>query len=324
MRNNFAPIAIFCFNRPELLTQSLHSLSLCLEFKDSPNYAFSDGPRNKLDVPKVNAVREILAQELPPNAVIIKRERNLGLAENIIDGVNLLCSSFGRAIVLEDDLLFDGQFLHFMNSCLDAYQDNSNIFQISGHIPSSEIKSANGKTVVLTNTGSWGWGTWDRAWRHFDRDAKGWHSLTKDPAMRRRFNLNNNYDYYTMLKNQMVFNIDSWAIRWYWSVFKLEGLVVCPPINLVDNCGMRGDGSHGRGWFRHFDMPTIGQASHCKISVVNPIVLKPEVQSEVFEIIWKQNGRHLGRLVDNMKRIYWAIRYFLGRYGMARVPQSHD
>jgi hypothetical protein len=312
MRNNFAPIAIFCFNRVELLTQSLHSLSHCLEFKDSPIYVFSDGPRNKLDIPRVNAVREILVKELPLDAVIIKREQNLGLAENIIDGVNTVCSKHGRVIVLEDDLLFDRRFLHFMNSCLDAYQDDPNIFQISGHTPSSEIKSADGKTVALTITDSWGWGTWSRAWSYFDRDAKGWCCLTKDRALRKRFNLNNKYDYYTMLRNQMLFNIDSWAIRWYWSVFKSEGLVIYPPINLVDNCGMKGDGSHGRGWFRHFDTPTIGQSSRCKISVVNPIVLRPEVQSEVFEIIWSQNGKYLGRLVDNIKRIYWAIRYFLG------------
>lgn len=36
---------------------------------------------------------------------IIERDRNFGLANNIIDGVTSIVNEFGRIIVLEDDLL---------------------------------------------------------------------------------------------------------------------------------------------------------------------------------------------------------------------------
>jgi hypothetical protein len=193
--------------------------------------------------------------------------------------------------------------------CLDTYKDDLRIYQIAGHIPASELKNSNGEVVVLTNTSSWGWATWERAWRRFDQKALGWEILNVNKKMRKEFNLNNNYDYYTMLKNQMLFNIDSWAIRWYWSVFKERGLTIYPPVNLVDNCGMSGDGTHGRGWFRSFGTPTVANANNRKIKFVKPIHFNQGVQLEIFDIIWGQNGKHIGRLVDLLKKGYWFIRY---------------
>lgn len=41
---------------------------------------------------------------------IIERDRNFGLANNIIDGVTSIVNEFGRIIVLEDDLLTSPYF----------------------------------------------------------------------------------------------------------------------------------------------------------------------------------------------------------------------
>jgi hypothetical protein len=309
MTIKFSPIAIFCFNRPDLLQQSIDSLKLCPEFTNSIVYAYSDGPRNSYDIDKVIEVRKILEKELPKSSVIIKRECNLGLAGNIIEGVGFLCEKFGRVIVLEDDLIFHHQFLGFMNSCLDAYQNDESIYQVAGHLITPKIERANNSAFLLANTSSWGWATWARAWNCFDPDAHGWDSLSKDRSLRNRFNLDNKYDYYTMLKNQMLFNINSWAIRWYWSVFKTKGMVVYPPFNLVDNSGMRGDGSHGRGWFRKFGVPTVENTNNSKIKIPKKLYFDRQIQSEVYALVWKQNGRYLGRLVDWLKKLFWKIRY---------------
>ena len=49
-----------------------------------------------------------------------------------------------------------------------------------------------------------------------------------------------------MLKRQMNGEIDSWAIRWYYTVFAHDGLVLFPPRTLVQYGGFDGSGTHGR------------------------------------------------------------------------------
>ncbi|MEN9895268.1 MAG: hypothetical protein RIR97_1120, partial [Pseudomonadota bacterium] len=43
---------------------------------------------------------------------------------------------------------------------------------------------------------------------------------------------------------QMQGKLDSWAIRWNWTVFKAGGRVVYPPVSYVENIGFDGSGTH--------------------------------------------------------------------------------
>jgi len=97
----------------------------------------------------------------------------------------------------------------------------------------------------LPFTTSWGWATWKRAWVHFDRDMKAYETLRRDSELIHRFNLDNAYPYFKMLKTQSEGKIDSWAIRWYLSVFMLSGLTLFPVRSLVHNIGFDGTGTHG-------------------------------------------------------------------------------
>ena len=70
---------------------------------------------------------------------------------------------------------------------------------------------------------------------HFDPSLQQSSFILNSRSARQRFNLDNSYDYIFMLKQQLAGNIDSWAIRWYLSVFMLNGLTLFPPISL---CGI--------------------------------------------------------------------------------------
>jgi hypothetical protein len=56
--------------------------------------------------------------------------------------------------------------------------------------------------------------------------------------MRKRFNIDGSYDYASMARKQLAGAIDSWGIAWNWSVFRNNGLVVCPPLSRVLNLGL--------------------------------------------------------------------------------------
>jgi len=75
---------------------------------------------------------------------------------------------------------------------------------------------------------SWGWATWKRAWDQFDPSASGWRERLVG-AEAKRFDLGGRYDYSGMLGRQMNGHIDSWAIRWYYTVFARNGLALYHP-----------------------------------------------------------------------------------------------
>jgi hypothetical protein len=52
-----------------------------------------------------------------------------------------------------------------------------------------------------------------------------------------------------MLARQMRGEIDSWAVRWYWSMFQAGGLALYPPATLVANEGADAFATHA-SWKR--------------------------------------------------------------------------
>lgn len=240
-----APIALFAYKRPLHLKKTLESLSNCAGASESELFIFSDGPKKVDDERGVSEVRELIkSRKWCGIDHIIERDRNLGLANSIISGVTELCEKYGRVIVMEDDLLVSRYFLSYLNSALDRYEGEEQVMQISGHIFPIKVEAKIG-AVFLPFTTSWGWATWARAWAHFDGGMKDYHKLEDDAGLRKRFDLGGAYPYFQMLKSQHEGRIDSWAIRWYLSVFMLNGLTLFPRKTLVENTGFDGSGTHG-------------------------------------------------------------------------------
>lgn len=245
-RGAWAPVGLFIYKRPEHTRRTIESLQACDGIMESPIYVFADGPKTEAEVPAVQATRAIAHTLLGSRAVFVERERNRGLANSIIAGTTELCERHGTAIVVEDDLMLAPSFPRFLNEGLQRYHDEPRVMQISGYMFPVPSLAHRREALLLPMTTSWGWATWKRAWDFFDPYAAGWRSLLTDKAQARRFNLGGKYDYLGMLKRQMSGEIDSWAIRWYYSVFAHDGLVLFPPRTLVRNEGFDGSGTHGR------------------------------------------------------------------------------
>jgi hypothetical protein len=96
--------------------------------------------------------------------------------------------------------------------------------------------------MPLTTT--WGWATWQRAWRIFDWEARGGLTTLADADARRRFDLDGSYPYSTMLEQRLEGLNSSWGILWWWAVFNAGGLALHPRRSLVWNGGFDGSGVH--------------------------------------------------------------------------------
>jgi len=247
--SNLSPIALFVYNRPWHTRQTLESLASNDLADQSILYVFSDGPKNidnNEDLHKVNEVRTLIKSRLWCKEVhLIESETNRGLANSVIRGVTEIVNKFGIVIVLEDDLLLSNGFIKYMNDALSKYILDDKVMQISGYnFPIRNIPQ-NNSAFFTSMASSWGWATWKRAWNLFDKFATGYEILKTDKVLARKFDLNGTYPYSSMLYKQMeTKELDSWAIRWWWSIFKNKGLTLFPDKSLVSNIGFDKSGTH--------------------------------------------------------------------------------
>lgn len=242
---SLAPIALFGYKRPEHLRRTLEALQVCPLARESELHVFIDGPKRVGDRPAVEKVRA-LVRNFKGFAKVLVHERveNLGLARSVIDGVTELSRSHGRVIVVEDDLVVAPGFLTYMNRALQRYQDEPKIMQVSGYMFPVAHSEHVGSTFLCRVPTSWGWGTWDRAWKRLDLDSANLLSLLKDQGRQHEFNVKGAYPYFEHLKLQAEGKMDVWGVRWYASMFVAGGLCVYPGQSMVQNIGMDGSGVH--------------------------------------------------------------------------------
>jgi hypothetical protein len=253
------PVALFTYNRPEHTSRAFRSLERCSRLAECSLHVYCDGPKGDADKKSVDATREIARQQGERlGATVIERESNLGLARSLVEGVTGLCERFGRAIVIEDDLVLHASFLDYMLQALDRYAHEPNVYQISGYMfPVTQPSKPDAFFLPLITT--WGWATWRRAWQIFDWDANGACEALKDPALRKQFDLSNSYPYAAMLERQLSGLTQSWGILFWWHVFKAKGLALHPRQSFVSNGGFDGTGTNcsQQGWSNERDVAVL-------------------------------------------------------------------
>lgn len=295
-----APIAIFIYNRPEHLRRTLTFLKACYGFAESPVYVFGDGPKGGEPDEAIEKARGVAREMLGEGAVYAFADANKGLARSIIDGVGSLTEKYGKVIVVEDDLVLAPDFLNFLNEALRRYETDEVVHQISGYMFDAPEIARDDAAIMLPFITTWGWATWKRAWNHFDALATGWEQLRTDPALRRKFNLDGAYDYAAMMERQMGGRVNSWGIRWYWSVFRRGGLVLYPPRSMVGNTGFDGGGTHGRALFRKFS--TEFNPQPLGLVIFPEPTPDPHAYKLVREALFRQNGGLVGKAADRLKK----------------------
>lgn len=238
-----APILLFAYNRPRHLQRTVEALAQNPLAQDSELFVFADGARTEDDREDVDLVRSYIHTiEGFKTVHRVERERNYGLAANIIDGVTRVVNEYGRVIVLEDDLVTAPGFLQFMNDALDTYADEPRV----GHIQAYDFTQNPRlpETFLIKFTGSWGWATWKRAWQHFNPDGQYLLDELRRRHLTHRFDFNGKYGFTRMLRRQVEGKNNSWAIRWNASLFLQDILSLNVGRSLVQNEGFDGSGTH--------------------------------------------------------------------------------
>ncbi|WDF55106.1 glycosyltransferase [Mucilaginibacter sp. KACC 22063] len=238
-----APIALFVYNRPDHTRRTLSYLQKNLLAEDSRLYIFSDAAKTPADEQKVNEVRDMLKNVTGFKAVkVVERKQNMGLAASIIDGVSQLVNEYGKVIVFEDDLLSSPYTLQYFNEALDRYADEEKVMHIGAYM--YDLKTPDlPQTFFYRAATSWGWATWARAWKNFEPDVdKLMGQFDKEKI--NAFSIDGTMNFWKQMQQFKAGKNNSWAIRWYASIFLKGGLTLNPSKSLIQNIGHDGTGVH--------------------------------------------------------------------------------
>jgi hypothetical protein len=244
LTKNFAPIAVFAFNRPVHLKKTLSALSKNTGAKDSNLYLFVDGPRNSEDRKTINACIKV-GNEFSDNFKTFDLKQshaNKGLANSIIFGITQVLQNHPKVIVVEDDLVTSPYFLDFINRGLERYQNKKDVASIHGFV----LPFANpiSEPFFMKGADCWGWGTWSNRWELFNPDGQVLLDELRSKNLIDEFNLDGSYSFSEMLENQIAGKNNSWAIRWHASMFLRNKLTLYPAQTYVENIGFDGSGTH--------------------------------------------------------------------------------
>lgn len=245
-----APIIVFVYNREEHANKILHQLMKNNEAAESELFIFSDGPKKEKDIEKVEAVRKLIHSDEITHGfrkvTVIEAERNKGLATSIITGVTKIIEEYKRVIVVEDDSYCSRDFLKFMNDCLEYYEDNRKIWSIGGfsNIALKDIpEDYTSDVYIMGRTCSYAWATWADRWETVDWQVKDYNNFKYNFVKRWKFNRYGR-DRSFMLDEQMRGKIDSWAIRFCYSMFNHGMYTVLPVSTKIKTIGRDGSGTH--------------------------------------------------------------------------------
>ena len=234
--DNLSPIAVFAYNRLDHLKKTIDSLKKCNLSKNSNLIIYLDNHKKVSERDKmINIKKYCLRIQGFKTIKLIQRKKNLGMSKNIILGVSQTLKKFKKGIFLEDDMMLDKYFLEYMNFYLEAYKNNDKISSIHGYSYPTNKKLPD--YFFLKGADCWGWATWSRAWNIFSNDSKNLLLKIKKKKLVKEFNFNNSYDYFKMLKENLLKKNKSWAINWYASCFLKDKLTLYPGKSLVHNFG---------------------------------------------------------------------------------------
>jgi hypothetical protein len=300
---SLAPIILFVYNRPEHTRLTLNALAENIKADQTELFIFCDGPKpNASDdtLEKIKAVRSLVREKLWCRQVsIVERDTNYGLSKSIIYGVTEIINQYGKAIMLEDDIVTTRLFLTFMNEALTLYEDKG-LAGVSGWAFPIKVDEPS----YFSRIGScWGWGTWKKTWQQTEWNADKLMSQLSDPVVKQEFDADGRYPYFKMLESQSLGLNDSWAIRFYASFFVRKELFLFSSVPLAVNIGMDGTGVH------YTNSKERALFAEIKLGDLSEVVLKLETPAEK-TIIRKQivNSYHVDVKAKNDR---WNIINYL-------------
>ena len=91
-------------------------------------------------------------------------------------------------------------FIKYMNEALNVYKNDKQVCSIHGYSYPNNLKKKN-KLLFYKGSDCWGWATWSRAWKYYQKNANILLRRLKNRGLVNEFNFSGSYNYLEMLEN---------------------------------------------------------------------------------------------------------------------------
>lgn len=268
-------LAIFAYCRKEHLIKVLEGLKQN-EAVDTV-YFFQDGLKCETDRVLWEETAQVICRVNWCKKKVIIAEKNKGLSQSIIDGIQIVLEENDAVIVLEDDCVPKPSFVAYMKQCFAKYADDQNVFSIAGYSWPIKLEKGDSDIYFCGRPCSWGWGTWKDRWKYYVREANLIIDIKKDKEASKRLATWGD-DLENMLVNNYLGYNDSWYVYWALLMIRRKVYAVNPYVSLIDNIGFDGTGVHC-GVTNRFDVYSLDNRAKNAIFCLDDKVI-PEKQVE--------------------------------------------
>ncbi len=285
IKHPLPPCLIIGFARFEGVARTLDVLA---KSKVKLIYLALDGPRTPEQSLTQTRIIHHAEEVCTANRIVLhvwQREENLGVAASIMSAIDWFFSQVQSGVILEDDLIFDTNFLNFSSQALDNFKDDSKVWLISGNNYFSDgvVKSDNSwSTYPLI----WGWATWNTRWHEIRNLIL---SNVEPDNSKLKVSVKNYWK--TGLRRSRLGKLDSWAVPLAAIQHFIPRYTVIPPTNLVANVGDDSAAVHtsiaswhmGQSVSSELINYTFATDDRDKVSEINDLILETKVYGISFK-----------------------------------------
>ena len=235
------PILFIIFNRPDLAARVFERIR---QQRPSQLFIAADGPRvnNPDDFRLCGEARDLTRNiDWPCEVYRLEQEANLGCRVGVSSAINWFFEHVEQGIILEDDCLPHSSFFPFCAELLERYKASEQVALISGN--NFQISPCNASYYFSRHAEIWGWATWRRTWRAYDRDMNDWNG---DPnSLRGSIRNARVRRYYARRFNSVKLgDINTWDYQLVHLCFARQFHCINPCRNLVENIGFDERATH--------------------------------------------------------------------------------
>ena len=251
------PVALLIFNRPDTTERVFNAIA---QARPSKLLVVADGPRDARpgEAARCEQTRAIIKRVDWDCEVITNfADRNMGCKLRVSSGIDWIFEQVEEAIILEDDCLPDPSFFRFCDEMLERYRDNERVGMVSGGNLQFGRHRGIGSYYFSKYTHIWGWASWRRAWKHYDRDITHWPEFKAQGLLEQMFATPGEQTYW---QNSFQWvhegSLDTWDVSWTFTALTHGLLQVVPNVNLISNIGFGADATHTHVVGVHANLPT--------------------------------------------------------------------
>jgi len=240
-----SPVLFLIFNRPDT---SIRVFNEIRKAKPLRLYVAADGPRNerKNEAQLCEKTRAIIEKiDWDCEVKTLFRQQNLGCRDAVSSAIDWFFGQEKEGIILEDDCLPAESFFRYCDTSLEKYRNDSRVRHIAGCNHQMGKKYGDTSTFLSNQTGVWGWASWSRVWKDYDKTLKAYDSAEVPQQLAKIFK-----DPFLLEIMIKIFNdvkagkINTWDFQLAFINYFNNGLSVNPNVNLISNIGYGKDATH--------------------------------------------------------------------------------